>query len=381
MIDIRIEIREAFAKEQSAFPPPAALRAQVVAEVNSLGRAAAPGRRRAGRDWNWLLVAAAAFLAIAIVAGLLAVRLTNVLPPPIKTGPPPQRCVPGATPSSDRFARVHGCITYSDGLQIVAADPYHPANRIVLGPSNGRLPVAWSRDGRRLLLVACASACDLYVMNADGSEVRLTNGAAAGWDKGSFSRDGTKVVYVGFDSKALFGPSGLYTVDVRGGARRLIAASNNGSSAGDSSLADPAWSPDGSRIAYADYRNQASQSFGGDEIWTMNSDGTGQRRLVSVGKCGPNQFAGCTDGLAWSPDGSQLAFHSGGGIYLVRRDGSGLHRISTSGGQPIWSPDGSRIAFTRGGELFTMAPDGSDVTLLEGLVVVPNYAWTWNPAG
>jgi len=47
----------------------------------------------------------------------------------------------------------------------------------------------------------------------------------------------------------------------------------------------------------------------------------------------------------------------------------------------MWSADGSRIAFTRGGELFTMAPDGSDVTLLEGVVVVPNYAWTWNPAG
>ncbi len=116
MIDIRTEIREAFEKEQSAFPPPAALRVQVVAAVNSHAGPAGPARQRADRDWNWLLVAAAALLAIAIVAGLLAVRLTNLLPPPINTGPAPQRCVPGATPSSDRFARVHGCITYSDGF-------------------------------------------------------------------------------------------------------------------------------------------------------------------------------------------------------------------------------------------------------------------------
>jgi len=383
MIDVRTEIREAFAKEQSAFPPPAALRAQVFAEINSHARAAAPARQRADRDVKWLMVAAAALLTIAIVAGFMAVRLMNSQPTPVKTGPAPQLCVPGTTPPSDKFARVHGCLTFVDGNggEIVAVDPFHAANRISLGPSNGGLPIAWSRDGSHLLLMSCATGCDLDVMNADGSEVRLTHGDAAGWDKGSFSRDGTGVVYDRYDAKAVPATSGLYTVAVGGGAPQLIAASNVGSSAGDSSLADPAWSPDGSRIAYADYKNQQSQSFGGDEIWIMNSDGTGQRRLVSVGQCGPNQFAGCTDGLAWSPDGSQLAFHSAGGIYLVRRDGSGLHRISTSGGQPIWSPDGSRIAFTRGGELFTMAPDGSDVTLLEGVVVVPNYAWTWNPAG
>ncbi len=288
MIDVRTEIREAFAKEQSAFPPPAALRAQVFAEINSHARAAAPARQRADRDVNWLMVAAAALLTIAIVAGFMAVRLMNSQPTPVKTGPAPQLCVPGTTPPSDKFARVHGCLTFVDGNggEIVAVDPFHAANRISLGPSNGGLPIAWSRDGSHLLLMSCATGCDLDVMNADGSEMRLTHGDAAGWDKGSFSRDGTTVVFDRYDAKAVPATSGLYTVAVGGGAPQLIAASNVGSSAGDSSLADPAWSPDGSRIAYADYKNQQSQSFGGDEIWIMNSDGTGQRRLVSVGQCG-----------------------------------------------------------------------------------------------
>jgi len=369
MSDIRTEIREAFEREQSAFPPPAALRAQVVAALNSHAREAARPRQRADRDLSWLMGAAAALLVIAIVAGLMAVRLMHSQPTTVKPGPAPQLCTPGATQSSEKFVQIHGCITYSDGSQIVAVDPYHPTNRIVLGPSNGQLPIAWSRDGSRLLL---GSASALYVMNADGSEMQLTHNDGGVGAGGSFSPDGTKVVYVGYRSSM----SGLYVVDVRGGAPRLIA-----SSGGSSDLEYPAWSPDGSRIAYAVYQNMASPSFGKDEIWTMRSDGTDQRRLVDMGQCGTHQFAGCTNGVAWSPDGSRLAFHSAGGIFIMGGNGSGLHRISKDGGQPSWSPDGSRIAFTRGGRLFTMATDGTDMKLLDGVVPVPNYAWAWNPAG
>jgi Tol biopolymer transport system component len=390
VIDIRTEIREAFEREQSAFPPAAALRAEVIAAITSHAPATGPGRQRTERDWNWLMVAAAALLAIAIVAGFMAVRLTTSHPTVVRPGPEPQSCLPGTTPPSDNFARVHGCMTYVDGSssEIVAVDPYHPANRIVLGPSDGRLPIAWSRDGSRLLLMSCQTWCDLDVMNADGSLTRITNGDANGWE-GSFSPDGTKVVYDRYEQKAVPGghvaTMGLYMVDVKGGAPRLIANSKLCSvpieqggcdqMTGLSSRTYPVWSPDGLRIAYADYRYDLAT----DEIWTMNADGTDQRRLVDVGKCGANQSAGCTNGLAWSPDGSQLAFHSAGGIYTVRADGSGLRRITKDGVQPSWSPDGSRIAFSRGSELFTMAPNGSNVTQVFGLVVEPPYGWVWNP--
>src|SRR5207245_9562984 len=49
----------------------------------------------------------------------------------------PQLCVSGATQPSNRFALVHGCITYNDGSAIWAVDPNHPTNKISLGPSNG----------------------------------------------------------------------------------------------------------------------------------------------------------------------------------------------------------------------------------------------------
>jgi hypothetical protein len=76
---------------------------------------------------------------------------------------------------------------------------------------------------------------------------------------------------------------------------------------------------------------------------------------------------GINDGPAWSPDGTRLAFarHAGssrtGGIWVVNVDGSDLRRVASSGQFPRWSPDGSRIAF--GGTQHVLDPDiPEDVT-------------------
>ena len=324
-------------------------------------------------------------LTLTIVASLLATECAN----PRAT---PQLCVRGATQPLNRFASVHGCITYNDGSEIWAVDPNHPANRISLGPSSGVTSMAWSHDGSRLLLTEQTNFGtaheDLYVMNADASQTRLTSdGGSTG---GSFSPDGKEVVFARANK-------GLYEVDSTRSTPRLIARSYMAWW-----LESPAWSPDGSRIAYMVYlEGGAPLTY---EIWTVNPDGTNPRLLVDLGECGGG---GCSGGLAWSPDGSMLAFHSvrdnlsgrQRGIYVVHADGSGLHRLNNNGAQPAWSPDGSRLAFTRfppdqaigqawGGELFTMSPDGTDVTLVvEGVGVVRQFegfaprpsGLAWNP--
>src|SRR6266566_8860943 len=90
-------------------------------------------------------------LTLFILAGLMSVDCANR--PATAVRPSPQLCVSGATQPSNRFALVHGCITYNDGSAIWAVDPNHPTNKISLGPSNGVMSTEWSRDGSRLLLL------------------------------------------------------------------------------------------------------------------------------------------------------------------------------------------------------------------------------------
>src|SRR4029077_7283177 len=103
---------------------------------------------------------------------------------------------------------------------------------------------------------------------------------------------------------------------------------------------DPAWSPDGKKIAFMSNRD------GGDiEIYVMNVDGSQQTRLTNA----PGRDAH----PSWSPDGKNIYFQSprDGGmpqIYVMKADGSGQRRLTHNAGftgVPLASPDGRRIVF------------------------------------
>ena len=138
----------------------------------------------------------------------------------------------------------------------------------------------------------------------------------------------------------------------------------------------PAWSPDGTRIAFVSTRDANT------EIYVMNADGSNPVRLTS-------DVAYDAD-PAWSPDGSRIAFSSdrdGGGIWVMNADGSGLTRLTSNprrDGQPAWSPDGSRIAFSRGtsnnSDIFIVNTDGSGLMQLTN--AIENAADpAWSPDG
>lgn len=160
----------------------------------------------------------------------------------------------------------------------------------------------------------------------------------------------------------------LTFVSQRAGPDEIFAIESDGSgvarvSDGTASDLTPSWSADGARIAFASNRGAG----GNYEIYAMNRDGTGVHAITSAG--GFNWFP------AWSPDGSRIAFESARdgfpAVYVINADGRGLTRLTADSAgdeHPTWSPDGSRIAFAsaRGGasQIYTMAPDGTDPRVL-----------------
>ena len=147
----------------------------------------------------------------------------------------------------------------------------------------------------------------------------------------------------------------IYVMNVDGSGQRRLTYNDAVDQA-------PSWSPDGKRIAFTSRRE------GGFEIFVMNADGTGQKRLTRLTQRG----FGATQ-AAWSPDGTRIAFRSRSrhDIYVINADGTGLANLTrhpAADDGPSWSPDGRKIAFVsdRDGnfEIYVMDSDGGNVVRL-----------------
>lgn len=111
---------------------------------------------------------------------------------------------------------------------------------------------------------------------------------------------------------------------------------------------EPSMSRDGSKVVFVSFRDEP-----GGEIYSVNVDGTDLRRLTHNRRDDGSTLVGTDSNPTWSPDGTQIAFHSwisGGtpGLYKMNADGTGITRLAdaTSGGIS-WSPDGSRITYSK----------------------------------
>ena len=227
---------------------------------------------------------------------------------------------------------------------------------------------------------------DLFLMNADGTSVtRLTTDLAPDTDP-AFSPDGTRIAF----SSRRAGSYDIWIMDVVDMDLTRVTMHEEGDF-------DPTWSPDGERLAFTSYRNGVPNL----EIYVVNVDGTGLTRLTDNpgGDLAPD----------WSPDGSAIVFertgrdfdlrapslavtiaesnHADSDLYTVSPDGGSLTRITEDGAvdtHPAWSPDGSRIAFETdrdgGLDIYTVAADGTDLTRVTDHAA-DDRAPDWSPDG
>jgi hypothetical protein len=211
---------------------------------------------------------------------------------------------------------------------------------------------SWSPDGKKVAVVRIEMMGEtgIWVMNADGSgATQLTTEFGEELDP-AWSPDGTQIAYTVTDGS----PRRVYTMDADGTDKTPVAVGEN-----------PAWSPAGDKLAIEE----------NGVILTVNLDGSSPFFLTINGVSGYN---GQAHEPNWSPAGDRIAFAwsgtepeedgNAGYIGTIRPDGTGEQNLYELRGplggsdmpqHPAWSPDGTKIAFAEGEAVVVMNQDGS----------------------
>ncbi len=259
----------------------------------------------------------------------------------------------------------------------------------------------WSPDGAEIMF---SHDAEVYAAATDGSGLRhITNPGTdrrprligSGESAFDLASDGARVVYAtceyrrsatGLRSTSFDSQQDLVIESLHGSARQRLTATASFES-------HPAWSPDGTRIAYVAIDPTRSAWEPSARLHVLQADGTNARVLS-----GGFDFVGVQTPV-WSPDGRWLAvtgvtnqqewaaanhvrstLRGLGVLHLVSTDTNDFIRISDAVSSASWSPDGERLAFARpdGDDvaLYTIAADGSD---LRRLTTIEDWPWHLPP--
>lgn len=235
---------------------------------------------------------------------------------------------------------------------------------------------AWSPDCSRLVYTQNGS---LWTVGHNGADARkLVDSDGAYLYSAVWSPDGTRIAYVrGRNDENGIWIAHIWTVNIDG-------SHNNQRTEGEVVDRWPTWSPDSKWIAY-----ERSTIGGRDEYGHVQHD---DRHIVVMTSYGNkpralNEGGPWEHSPAWSPDGSELAFQRDGFLMVSDTHGNRSRRVRAGvyfDGGLSWSPDGTRMAFVRGDGITTsiviadIEGIGKEVIFDEGLRTL---APRWSPDG
>jgi TolB protein len=327
-----------------------------------------------------------------------SVAASSTLPSASPTAPLPTAQASTATPGQSSAAL--GLIVFFDNA---VASPFQQiyieradgsdVRHLVVSNANDLEP-ALSPDGTT---VGFSRGPALFVVKVDGTGLKQIDQASCGSscasdDMGGWSPDGTQIVFWRglSDATGKVVNAGIWIMNADGTGTHQVTLRNVIVPMQDD---DPNWSPDGKRLVFQRDRYTIPETYA---IFTVAIDGSDLRQVTPWALSAANP--------AWSPDGTLIAFNSPAEqtpnveqhIDVIHPDGTGLTQLTSgmsvspdgteASNHPSWSPDGSQIVFAhRPGttgplpDLCVMNRDGSDLHVLAGTPLRENGP-SWGPA-
>jgi Tol biopolymer transport system component len=229
---------------------------------------------------------------------------------------------------------------------LTATQTLPPTLEISPTPDNTPIPVATTLGGGSEQVAFASTRLGLpqiFLVNLDGTNLLQITDLEQGACQPSWSPDGLQLVFIspcggrGEFYETIYNESSLYTINADGTGLKQLTQSPG-------SDFDPAWSPDGERIAFTSVRD------GFRQIYTLDVDSLDVTLLTNTADSIENSQP------AWSPDGSRIA-------YTVKRVGTYQVWAMTNTGQesvqlarsgqdlwdflPVWSADGKSVFFNQ----------------------------------